>query len=129
MARRMAKNLRCERSLVTMPPMATTISFVSAKGGVGKSTCAVNVAAELVKRGHRTLLVDLDEQGTARVWGDIAHELELAAPVVIGMGPTVHRQLPHLLEEYDYAILDTPGRNDVTVRAALMATDIAILPC
>jgi chromosome partitioning protein len=109
--------------------MAITIAFVSSKGGVGKSTCAVNVAAELVARGHKTLLVDLDEQGTARVWGDIAHEQGHGAPVVVGMGPTVHKQLPAILPQYDFAILDTPGRSDVTVRAALLAADLAVMPC
>lgn len=42
-----------------------TIAFASIKGGVGKTTLAVHVAAALADQGKRTLLLDLDPQGHA----------------------------------------------------------------
>lgn len=48
--------------------MATVISFINLKGGVGKTTLTVNVGATLVKHfGKRVLLIDLDPQTNATV--------------------------------------------------------------
>ncbi len=46
--------------------MPTTIVFCSEKGGVGKTTSAVNLAMALAVGGYRVLLVDMDPQGSVR---------------------------------------------------------------
>ena len=53
-------------------PEATTITVFSAKGGVGKSTIAANLAVALARRGHATVLVDADVS-----FGDAADLLDL----------------------------------------------------
>lgn len=45
--------------------MAKVITVAISKGGVGKTTTAVNLAAEFGIHGHRVLLIDMDEQGNA----------------------------------------------------------------
>jgi chromosome partitioning protein len=107
------------------------IAITGQKGGIGKSTTAICMAAEAVERGLRVLLVDADPQGTARTWGDVANEAGLRAPTIVAMGAAMHRsgQLAQLASAYDLTIIDCPPRHGDIQRSALMVAELAILPC
>jgi MinD-like ATPase involved in chromosome partitioning or flagellar assembly len=60
--------------ILPTPPATPWIAIAGAKGGVGKTTIAVNLAILLAKAGYRTLLADLDPG-----CGDIGVHLRLAA--------------------------------------------------
>jgi chromosome partitioning protein len=107
------------------------IALVGQKGGIGKSTTAICLAAAAMQRGLRVLLVDADPQGTVRTWGDVAGEAGHVAPTVVAMGATMHRsgQLPDMATAFDFTIIDCPPRHGDVQRSALMVTDFALLPC
>jgi len=106
------------------------VVFASRKGGCGKSSLAIAVAWELHARGARVLLVDADEQGTAREVAAIATEQGKPSPTCVAMGAGMHRpdQLPQLAEAFEHVIIDSPGAAAAVVRSALMLADLAVVP-
>ena len=68
------------------------IGVLNQKGGVGKTTIAVHVAAALVREGRHVLLIDADPQGSALDW-EMARS---AAPLFTVLGkpkPSLHRDM------------------------------------
>jgi len=107
------------------------IALTGQKGGIGKSTTAVNLAVAAMARGRRVLLVDADPQATVRTWGDVASEAGHAIPTLVSMGASMHRpgQLPQVAPAYDVTVIDCPPRHGEIARSALMVADIAVFPC
>ena len=97
------------------------------KGGVGKTTLSVNLAACLARTGARVLLIDADPQGSALDWAAARQ----AAPLfsVVGLPrPTIHRDIAQIGQGYDHVIIDGPPRVTDLARSAIMASDIVVIP-
>ena len=61
--------------------MATIIAIVNQKGGVGKTTLAVNLVRSFQLEGFSVVIADSDPQGTARDWRQSSEDKNLVAVV------------------------------------------------
>ena len=106
-----------------------TIAIVSQKGGAGKTTLAIHLAAAAQDAGHVSLLVDTDPQATASQWGQWR---EGKAPEVIDCGaPTLlARKIGQAIElGAEFVVIDTPPHADAMAREACRVADLLLIPC
>jgi chromosome partitioning protein len=103
------------------------IVIANSKGGVGKSTFAVHLAAWLHEQGHTVTLADCDTQQSSSEWAREAvpglKAVRLADP------DDILDRLPILAQQTEYVIADGPGSNTETSRALLLRGDLALVPC
>ena len=118
---------------------AHRIVFANEKGGSGKSTSAVHVAVALAAQGRRVAAIDLDTR--QRTLGRYLDNREtfarrggvaLATPVHetfdAERSAPIHERLDALAADMDVLVVDTPGRDDPHVRAAISTADTLVTP-
>lgn len=103
------------------------IVIANSKGGVGKSTVAVHLAAWLFEQGHRVTLADCDTQQSSSEW--ICEAVPGVKAVRLNSPDEILVELPLLHAETDFVIADGPGSQTETSRALLLRADLAIVPC
>lgn len=111
---------------------AKIIAVCNQKGGVGKTTVCMQLAASFVRGGYKVLVVDADPQGTATRWAASADDEKPFPASVVGLSAAsskVHREVKKFVDDYQIIIIDCPPAADSPVpQSALLIADIALVP-
>lgn len=108
------------------------ICVLNQKGGAGKTTTSMQLAAGLARQGLRVLVVDADESNNAMVWASMASDdAPFPATVVnlAGAGGRVAQEIRKHVTNYDIIVCDGPpsASSPVTQALAVLA-DLVIIP-
>jgi len=113
--------------------MGAIITITNQKGGTGKSTISINLAAALSHNGHSVFVVDADPQGTISRWA-VARKKQkgssINTQIAITENPYKSEDLLKLKQQsnYDFIIIDCGPANSQLVKAALIVSTVAIIP-
>lgn len=107
------------------------ITVGNTKGGVGKTTIAVNLAIARALDGHDVWLIDGDRQGTAQTAISIRAEAGHTPGIACATypdGPTLRAQVQQQAAKFDDVVIDAGGRDSTALRAALVLSDVLLVP-
>jgi chromosome partitioning protein len=104
------------------------ITFVTQKGGSGKSTLCISLAVAAQEAGQSVCILEMDRQATISDW---AEHRKQASPEVAQVDAT---QLDDIMarlrrSDFDYVFIDTPGVDSPGSLAAIRAADLCVIPC
>ena len=102
------------------------ISLVNQKGGVGKTTVAINLAACLARRYPRLLLIDADPQSSVIQWQSVENNMTFD----VKHHPRImtYKDINQFSEGYDHCIIDAPPVMGEIIHSILAFSDLAIVP-
>lgn len=103
----------------------------SSKGGAGKSTLAVNLAALLVSLNNRdVLLVDTDKkQPSSTLWNRLRGATAVAQLACITLeAADIVREVKRQARKYDDVVIDAGGHDSAELRTSLLVADVVLMP-
>lgn len=107
------------------------VTVGNTKGGVGKTTLAVQIALARALAGRDVWLIDGDRQGTSQIAVAIRAETDRKPGLACAQyadGPVLRAQVQQQGRKFDDIIIDAGGRDSTVLRAALVLSDVLLVP-
>lgn len=104
------------------------MAVISQKGGAGKTTLALHLAAAAHEAGRVALVVDTDPQATASQWA--AWRQDRPPEVIDSPPPRLAAKVTQAVGQgAELIVIDTPPHADSAARAAVELADLVLIPC
>ena len=105
-----------------------TVAIISQKGGAGKTTLALHLAAAAEEAGLVSLVIDTDPQATASTWA--AWRKEVPPAVIDSAPPRLASKIEQAIKQgARFIVIDTPPHADSAASAAVEVADLVLIPC
>lgn len=116
--------------------MTRIVTVFNQKGGSGKTMTTMQLAGTCGLRGYKTLVIDMDSQGTSTIWSAVVRNPDLRLPdfpadvrSMAPLGRGMVGPVAKLAPNYDLILIDTPPHTESEAPwAALQISDLGIIP-
>lgn len=104
------------------------ITVGATKGGVGKTTISLNIAVARALAGRKVWAVDGDRQQTLAQSLAQREQAPIIACSAYPDGTMLRQQVLHQKDSFDDIVIDAGGRDSTALRAALVLSDVLVIP-
>ncbi|MFN7039140.1 MAG: ParA family partition ATPase [Alphaproteobacteria bacterium] len=112
--------------------MSKVITIAQQKGGSGKTTIAAQLAVAFAYKGKKTIVVDIDPQGSLTQWFTLRKEFFGEGNTKIDSIPfagwKASSEIDKLKNSYDIIIVDSPPHTETETKTVIRAADLVIIP-
>ncbi|SER23089.1 MULTISPECIES: AAA family ATPase [Pseudomonas] len=107
------------------------VQVAHVKGGIGKSTLALNLAVSRARQGRKVWLIDADRRPSSIKALTLRNDSGVEPGIIVGHypdGKELRTQVKLQRDMFDDIVIDSGGQDSSSIRAALLLADVLLIP-